>query len=147
MADWKYKKAKAREHIHGFIADEGSRILLAETIAVDLMITNPDLDCADAYEQGKDCAEYVLSEGAQRSRVDIDKGRKVYAGTVTLAISESATTKLRAQIDVATGDVCFAPASGSDEDRNQAWRKLRKFRGKALVAEARACSGTGTMQG
>lgn len=142
-----YAKGKAREHIRSFITDESSKILLVETLAVDLMIANPALECAEAYERGKACAEYVMKDGAQRSRIDIDKGRKVYAGTVSLALSESAITQLRAQIDVPTGSVHLTPVMGSDLERDQAWKRLRKFRGKALIAEARARSGTGTMQG
>lgn len=136
MNDWKYSKGKAREHIRSFIADESSQVLLAETLAVDLMLANPSLECAEAYEQGKACADYVMNDGAQRSRIDIDKGRKVYAGTVSLALSEGAITQLRAQIEVPTGSVYLAPVMGTDLDREKVWKRLRKFRGKALVAEA-----------
>ena len=147
MNDWKYSKGKAREHIRSFIADESSRVLLAETLTVDLLLANPALGCAEAYEQGKACTDYVIKEGAQRSRIDIDRGRKVYAGTVSLALSESAVTQLRAQIHVPTGDVYLAPVMGSDLERDEAWKRLRKFRGKALVAEARERSAAGTIQG
>lgn len=120
-------------------------MLLAETIAVDLILANPTLECAEAYEQGKVCANYVMSVGAEKSRIDIDRGRRVYAGSVSLALSESAVTELRAHIDVPTGSVYLSPVMGSDLDRDQAWLRLRKFRGKALVAEARKRAAAGTI--
>lgn len=137
MSDWKYSKGKAREHIRSYVADGSSQVLLAETLAVDLMIATPALECAEAYEQGKVCATYVMNGGAQRSRIDIDKGRKVYAGTVSLETAAGVITQLRAQIDVPTGSVYLMPAAGTDLEREQAWKRLRKFRGKALAAEAR----------